>query len=244
VTPARAIGRARDAQSDAGRARTGRVRPIALGVSSGGPIDRARLLTGLIAGAVVVGVAVVAFALLSGAGRVSYSCAELLQPQAGATVADPIVTPDMGRNHLAVGSRLEYAECPPASGPHYSATGVAPVRPGFYAADAGIGPGSWVHNLEHGFVVALYRCPNGSCPSEDVLSDLRQFVLQGPSTATSARCGYQSKVLAARFDDIATPFALLAWDHVLLLDTFEVSTALDFARTWIEQPELPERVSC
>jgi hypothetical protein len=146
---------------------------------------------------------------------------------------------------VPTGSTTSYTSCPPASGPHYSqGGGIAPLPPAFYAADARIGPGNWVHNLEHGFVVALYRCADGVCPSNDVVSELREFVLNGPPTETAARCGYQSKVLAARFDDMATPFALVAWDHVLLLDSFDAQVGLEFARKWIEQPSLPERVSC
>jgi len=197
----------------------------------------------LVAVIVVAAVGVVGIGLFSSSAS-PYACASELQPQAGATAENPIVTPDEGRNHVEVGTKIEYASCPPASGRHYNAAGIAPLRPAFYDPGARVGPGNWVHNLEHGYVVALYRCEDGQCPPDDVLSSLRQFVFNGPPTDTAARCGYQSKVLAARFDDMATPFALVAWDHVLLLDTFDPAVGLDFARRWIEQPELPERGSC
>ena len=185
---------------------------------------------------VVAAVAILAFALLSGGGPsgTSYTCEERLQPQPGASVANPIVTPNLGNNHVRTGSSIDYPVCPPASGPHYNERGVAPIPPRFYAADARVGPANWIHNLEHGFVVALYRCVDGVCPSDDELSELRSFVLNGPSTPSAAACGYQSKVLAARFDELSTPFALLAWDRVLLLDEFDGAVAQDFARRWIE----------
>jgi hypothetical protein len=191
------------------------------------------LLVGVL---VVAAVAVVSFALLSGGGQTggSYTCQELLQPQQGASPANPIVTPNLGINHVTTGAKVDYPLCPPASGPHYNERGVAPLPPRFYAADARVGPGNWIHNFEHGFVIALYRCVDGVCPSEDQLSELRSFVLNGPSTPSAAACGYQSKVLAARFDDMATPFALLAWERVLLLDAFDASVAQDFASRWIE----------
>ena len=197
----------------------------------------------IIALVVVAGIAILGVGLFNSSAS-PYSCASELQPQAGSTAQDPIVTPDEGRTHVEVGSNIEYASCPPASGRHYSASGIAPLRPDFYGPDSRVGPGNWVHNLEHGYVVALYACPDGQCPSDDVLSDLRGFVLDGPSTEGATRCGYGSKVLAARFDDMATPFALVAWDHVLLQDTFDQAVALDFASRWIEQPDLPERGSC
>lgn len=192
-------------------------------------------LSTLLAIAVVVGGVGVVVAGLFGGGASPYSCDSQLQPVAGATVDNPIVTPQQGFNHVPAGTRIEYASCPPASGPHYSQAGVAPLPPRFYEPDSGLGPGSWVHNLEHGFVVALYRCPGGTCPPEADLEALRAFVSEGPVTQSSTACGYRSKVLAVRFDDMATPFALVAWQRVLLLDTFDESTALDFARTWIDK---------
>ena len=198
----------------------------------------------LVALVVIGAIAVLGFGLF-GTSASPYTCASQLQPQANATIADPIVTPDEGASHVPLGTRTGYASCPPASGPHYNeAGGVAPLRPAFYDSGARIGPGNWVHNLEHGYVVALYRCPDGQCPSDDVLSELRQFVFNGPTTETATACGYQSKVLAARFDDMATPFAMVAWDHVLLLDTFDAQAGVDFARRWLEQTGLPEANRC
>jgi Protein of unknown function (DUF3105) len=196
-------------------------------------------------GLLVVGAIVVLSVALIGAPASPYACASQLQPQANATAQNPIVTPDEGGRHVRLGTTTEYASCPPASGPHYAeGGGVAPLRPAFYDQGARIGPANWVHNLEHGYVVALYRCTDGQCPSNDVLSEFREFVLNGPSTEIATACGYSSKVLAARFDDMATPFALVAWDHVLLLDAFDASVGIDFARDWLEQPELPEVRSC
>ena len=235
------IGRATPVARPASTRRVvGRTRPIATASTGGRGMLGPAVLIALV---VVAGIAVVGFGLFSSSGS-PYACASELQPQAGATAENPIVVPDEGRNHVAVGTAIDYASCPPSSGRHYSSSGIAPVPPGFYDAGARLGPGNWVHNLEHGYVIALYRCEGGQCPSEDVLSSLRQFVLNGPSTEVATRCGYQSKVLAARFDDMATPFALVAWDHVLLLDSFDPAVALQFAQRWIEQPELPERGSC
>lgn len=206
---------------------------------------RSPLLIGGIAAAVLLALGVGTFFFVSGASRPNYECGTILPQQAGATVDSPIVTPSYGGAHQAPGSRLEYASCPPASGPHYQQSGVAPARPAAYGPDSNIGPGSWVHNLEHGFVVALYRCVDDVCPSDDVLSDLRRFVLQGPSSAGVVNCGYPSKVLAARFDDMSTPFALVSWERVLLLDSFDPDVALQFARRWIEASSpVGERGAC
>ena len=218
----------------------GRTRPIATG-STG---ERRLIGPAVLIALLVVGGIVVLSAVLIGSPASPYDCASQLQPQANATVENPIVTPDEGRGHVRAGTTTEYASCPPASGPHYNESRVAPLPPAFYDPGARIGPANWVHNLEHGYVVALYRCPEGECPSNDVLSELREFVFNGPPTESATNCGHQSKVLAARFDDMATPFALIAWDRVLLLDVFDASVGIDFARRWLEQPELPEAQSC
>ena len=200
----------------------------------------------IVVGTVLVIAAVIVFALLN-SGPISasnYECGQQVVPQQDATVADPMVMPNMGHDHVAAGSRLSYLNCPPTSGNHYQASGVAPARPAYYAPDASIGPGSWVHNLEHGYVVVLYRCAEGVCPEPEVATDLRRFVAEAPSSPSATACGYQSKVIVARFDQMSTPYALLAWDHLLLVEDFDRAQALDFARTWLEQPSLPERNGC
>ena len=192
-----------------------------------------------IVAAIAIGIVVIVGAVVAGGGGSGrYSCGRQLQP--GGSPEDGQVTADLGRGHVATGTQLSYLFCPPTSGSHYAEVGVAPARPGFYGADAAIGPGSWVHNLEHGYVVVLYRCPDGVCPSEDDLADVRRFVNNGPQTAVASSCGIKTKILAARFDDMATPFALITWDRALLVDTFDIDVANTFAQRWMEKgaPEL------
>lgn len=201
-------------------------------------------LAAILGGALVVAVVALLFIGFDGGPSArEYSCDELLGSPADASAADGFATRSLGDGHVAPGTRISYGFCPPTSGQHYSAAGRGPLRPGFYDADDAAGPGGWVHNLEHGYVVALYRCPDGACPSADDLASLRTFVASGPPTQSAAACGYRSKVLAARFDEMSTPFALLAWDRALLLDGFDVTVALDFASRWIEATG-PEPNAC
>jgi len=188
-------------------------------------------------------IGVMAFAFIGSATARDYSCAELLTPPPGASAANGFATESLGSQHVTVGTTIRYGFCPPTSGGHYSAQGAGPLRPGFYGPDADAGPGGWVHNLEHGFVVALYSCGNGACPSEAELAALRSFAANGPPTQSAAACGYRSKVLVARFDDLSTPYALVAWDRALLLDTFDPGVARDFASRSIEATA-PEPNAC
>lgn len=196
-----------------------------------------------IAGAVILGIVVLVVAVVFGGGSSGrYTCGQLLAP--GGTAEDGQVTADLGRQHVTSGSQLSYLFCPPTSGMHYQTeAGFSPARPGFYRPDADIGPGSWIHNLEHGYVVALYRCADGACPSDAVLDEIRRFVNNGPQTAVAANCGVRTKIVAARFDHMATPFALLTWDRALLLESFDYDGALAFANKWMEK-EAPEKGNC
>lgn len=201
--------------------------------------------------AVVIGVLVVAvtlvigFALLnsSNASATNFECGQQVATQQGASVSDPMTMADEGHGHAATGAKLNYLNCPPTSGNHYAAAGVAPLKPGYYGPDAAFGPGSWVHNLEHAYVVVLYRCADGICPSEADVTQLQRFAAEAPTTGTAAACGYRSKVVVVRFDQMSTPYAMLAWDKLLLEESFDRSIALDFAQRWLEQ-DLPEKNSC
>lgn len=198
----------------------------------------------LLAAVVVIGaVGVVGLAFASSLSARNYSCAEQLTAPPDSSPTDGFTTRSLGQTHVGVGTKINYAFCPPTSGSHYNAAGVGPLRPGFYGPDDKAGPGGWVHNLEHGFVVALYRCADGACPSEASLATLRDFAANGPPTQSAAACGYRSKVLVARFDEMATPFALLAWDRALLLDSFDATTARRFATAAIEATA-PEPNAC
>jgi hypothetical protein len=155
------------------------------------------------------------------------------------------VTRDLGRLHVRTGSnRYEY--CPPASGPHYNAQGQGPIRRNFYGPGSEQDPAGWIHNLEHGYVVVLYSCGRGGndCPSASELDALRRFFETAPQTEGATRCRVPNKVLVARFDEMSTRFALVAWDRVLLTNTFNVEQARQFAQQWIDSSQAPEPGAC
>lgn len=84
----------------------------------------------------------------------------------GASLEGPplgYAVPDEGRTHVAEGSAINYQHNPPSSGSHYP----SPTAWGVYSDP--VAPGFFVHNLEHGGIVALYDCPSG-CP--EIVSQL------------------------------------------------------------------------
>ena len=172
-------------------------------------------------------------------------------PTASPTPAGPtprlgFVTRDIGTGHVRTSDALRYEFCPPTSGDHFAQRGAGPIARDFYGTGTQVSPGGWVHNLEHGYVVALYSCGRDgrSCPSQEELDRMREFFERAPNTEGAQRCRVPNKVLVARFDQMSTRFALLAWDRALLTDAFDVEQALTFAQQWIDNPATPERGGC
>ena len=184
----------------------------------------------------------------SGAPSPAASPSAAPSPTPSATaVAEPtprlgFTTAILGRNHVRDNTVIEYAFCPPTSGNHYAATGRGPIRAGVYPKSAEQVPGGWIHNMEHGYVVALYRCPSATdCPSDAEMAQLQAFFDQAPAS-TNASC--PTKIVVARFDQMSTRFALLAWGRALLINEFDLDTALTFAQQWMDHEAVPERGLC
>jgi hypothetical protein len=94
--------------------------------------------------------------------------------------------------------------------------------------------------------MALYSCGAGgnACPSQAELDAMRQFFETAPQTPGAATCNLPNKVVVARFDSMSTRFAMVAWDRVLLMDTWDTPSALAFAAQWVDAPQIPEPGTC
>ena len=203
--------------------------------------SRRRLPSGRV---MLIGVGVIAAVLFVGGvfvtsiSATSYTCGEV-SAAGGASAPEVQPMPNQESRHVAPGSKIRYTACPPTSGSHYAAAGAGPLRPGFYGPQAPAEPGGWVHNLEHGFAVVLYRGE----PDAVTLQPLRDLAADPPATATAAACGYAGKVLVARFDDMSTPFSVLTWDRLLPLSEWDASAARSFAERSIDATA-PEPRAC
>jgi hypothetical protein len=72
-----------------------------------------------------------------------------------------------GGGHVDIGTQIEWMHEPPHSGKHY------PVWSSAGEKDEPVERGFWVHNLEHGWIVLVYNCPDG-CDAE--LARLREVL--------------------------------------------------------------------
>jgi hypothetical protein len=152
----------------------------------------------------------------------------------------------LGRDHIPGNQGVRYAFCPPTSGDHVNAQGRGPIEPRVYPPNDAKTPAGWIHNLEHGYVMALYRCPGGAvgaegCPTADEMAQLQAYFdqAQKPTVSTCT-----TKVLVGRFDQMSTRFAVVAWGRSLLMDTFDLQSALTFAQQWMEHDAVPEANIC
>ncbi len=112
--------------------------------------------------------------------------------------------PSRGQEHVAEGTPITYQEYPPTSGPHW------PRWAPWGVASTPVSAEMFVHNLEHGGVVILYRCPT---PCPDVVQELEGTLRALPPS----KYGHVKVVVSAN-DRIKTRFALLAWTR---LDEFD-----------------------
>lgn len=140
---------------------------------------------------------------------------------------------DGGAGHVSGGTTVRYPSCPPASGKHYEAP-AGPIRAGFYGLNDQAVPPGWVHNLEHGYTVLLYRC---TTPGTDQLAEactdtgqaaLRDMITRWPPTPYCGTPPGTFNPVIARFDDMAWPYAVLVWDVILPLQTLDEAAIFDF----------------
>ena len=143
----------------------------------------------------------------------------------------------MGRSHVAVGTKVTYTYCPPASGNHYSATGVGPILPRLYGPNDSTVPENWVHNLEHGAMVIVYRGRDGDPGITNTgQQELRALFDSFPnSPVCGITPGTSQGPVIARFDQMATPYAAMVWDRVLPLQTLDTAQILAFWQQWGER---------
>jgi hypothetical protein len=191
----------------------------------------------ILALALVCGLALVGGFIFLSAFQPAYACSTIWQPPSPDPDPDSIGSPqdDMGRGHVPVGTVVRYTYCAPASGDHYNVTGLAPIPPRFFGPDEQIAPQSWVHNLEHGGMVILYRCADGACPSEADLATLRALPSQFPNSPV---CGFppgQVGPVIARLDQMGAPFAALLWNRVLYQETLDTPQMIEMFETEAEQ---------
>jgi hypothetical protein len=164
----------------------------------------------------MVGLALVVVAVLGGLVFLVMRATQADASLPGTPVADE------GRNHIPDTQQAQYAHYPPASGPHYD----APADWGTY--DQPLPEGRWVHNLEHGGIVILYKCPSG-CP--DLVKQLKDFY----STAPQSKAWNEVKLVVTPYAHMDHQLAIVAWDWIDEMDVFDRDRLRKFYNAHIDR---------
>lgn len=108
---------------------------------------------------------------------------------------------------LHVAGDFDYPDPPPAGGPHDACWAAWGVHDDELRAE------SWVHNLEHGGVVFLYRCPD-ACAEE--VAELAALVRE------------REQALLTPYGELPTRFGFVAWGARVTSDCHDLAAARAF----------------
>jgi len=193
--------------------------------------DRRNLfIIGGILGTAAVAILIVALAL-NHAAQVSTQNRLPFQTVSG-TVGQPVA--DEGRNHIDPSTTPTFKFYPPASGPHYSAQGIAPVT--WQTIDT-LQEGQYIHNLEHGGIAILYDCPSGTdCTT--LKNALENYVT---NLAPVEPTYHEVKVVLTPYSrGMQKKVALVAWDYIEFLDSYDQAEITRFYENHVNQG--PEQI--
>lgn len=129
--------------------------------------------------------------------------------------------PDEGQGHVPAGIPVRYRHHPPTSGLHWP----KPAPWGDYEQE--VPEETWVHNLEHGGIVILYRCET---PCPDLVRQLREVYASFPKS----KYGHV-KILISPYSKLKTRLAALAWSWIDELDSFDRNRLLHFYRAHVDR---------
>ena len=165
----------------------------------------------------------------------SYTCTSQFNPSPtpsaspGSSARLGFFETDMGNSH-EVSVPQNYLLCPPASGNHFNVQGQGPIAARVYRPDDKVGPQNWVHNLEHGGMVVLYRndSPGATTAGQQAFKD---YAAAFPPSAICKVPPLQLSPVIARFDNMPHAYAALVWDRVLYFDTWDPDLVTRFYLT-------------
>lgn len=110
--------------------------------------------------------------------------------------------------HVETDASVVYLSNPPSSGPHFGSW----AR---WGAFRDIARGNWVHNLEHGGLAFLYRCPTGTCDAtRDALAAAAAAIPTDPACMPTDAEPTRVRVVITNDNVIETPIAAAAWGWV------------------------------
>lgn len=132
-------------------------------------------------------------------------------------------TSESQANTLHTDQPVTYEETPPVSGEHSP----IPADCGVYGQ--AIADENMVHSLEHGAVGILYR-PDAPVEEIRVIEELVE--------------DYDSHVFSSPYPDLEDPYTVVAWAHLMRLDSFDRDAIVEFIDVFREGGDAPEEQDC
>jgi hypothetical protein len=191
--------------------------------------DRRNLfIIGGVLGTAAIGILVVALAL----NHAAQATNRLAFHAVGGTLGQQVA--DEGRTHVDPSTSPTYTFYPPASGPHYSVAGAAPVT---WQTIGTLQEGQYIHNLEHGGIAILYDCPTGTdCTT--LKNQLENYVKNlAPFEPTYNEV---KLVLSPYSHGMQKKVALVAWNYIQFLDGYDQNAITRFYENHVDKG--PEQV--
>jgi hypothetical protein len=133
--------------------------------------------------------------------------------------------------HVDEGSPLSYAHRPPSSGMHY---GTLPQPQEYRMYDTPLTPGRWVHMLEHGAVVVLYR---PDLCDDACVQQLGQFYDSAPR---SNLVGVRHLAITP-YQDMDHAIAVVAWGYIDEMDQVDLDRITADFKSKVDASSAPER---
>lgn len=127
------------------------------------------------------------------------------------------------RQHVPQGTVIDYKNRPPSSGDHYDQTS------GYGVFQREVPAGNWVHTLEHGGIVVLYR--------PDLCDASCQTVLQSAynDAPSSQMFPGQRKMAVIPYSDMDHQIATVAWGWIDEMDSPDKDRVLAFYRAHVDR---------
>jgi hypothetical protein len=134
--------------------------------------------------------------------------------------------------HIDESTTPTYHNRPPSSGPHW---GTVPQATEYRLYDQPLPPGRWVHMLEHGAVVVLYRqdlC-DATCTSQ-----LGTFYDSAPRSTVIPGIRH---LTITPYQDMDHAIAVVAWGYVDEMDQMEPDRVMADFKSKVDASTAPER---
>jgi hypothetical protein len=133
--------------------------------------------------------------------------------------------------HIDEGAPLTYAHRPPSSGMHY---GTLPQPQEYRMYDTPLTPGRWVHMLEHGAVVVLYR---PDLCDDACVQQLGKFYDSAPR---SNLVGVRHLAITP-YQDMDHAIAVVAWGYIDEMDQVDTDRITSDFKAKVDASSAPER---